>query len=142
VLVAEPIDQKRQPRSVVDAQFSAPYAAAAALVLGTGGLDAFAPHHLDDPLIRQLMSRTDCYTSGSLDAGYPKRWPAEAEITLRDGRRLSTRIEYALGEPEHPVPPDALLEKFVSLCGLAADDAHALARRLVHIDAEPSLDFL
>src|ERR1051325_2526591 len=39
LLVAEPIEQKRKPTNIVDAQFSAPYAAAAALVFGSGGID-------------------------------------------------------------------------------------------------------
>src|SRR6266568_185457 len=61
VLVAEPIEQKRTPHSVVDAQFSAPYAAAAALVFGTGGIDTYTPERLHDPTVRDLMARTDCY---------------------------------------------------------------------------------
>ena len=138
VLVATPIDQKRQPRSVVDAQFSAPYAAAAALVLGTGGLDAYAPQHLEDARIQALMQRTDCYTDPDLDAAYPARWPAAAEIVLRDGRSLRTRIEYMTGEPENPVPRAALIEKFTSLAGRA--DAAALAERILQVDTrEPDL---
>src|ERR1051325_2141430 len=36
--VADPIEAKRAPRNVVDAQFSAPFAAAVALVRGAAGL--------------------------------------------------------------------------------------------------------
>src|SRR5439155_13918513 len=70
LLVADPIEQKRSPVSVVDAQFSAPYAAAAALVFGTGGIEAYAPEKLGDPRVRELMARTDCYRDPSLDADY------------------------------------------------------------------------
>src|SRR6202011_3337806 len=51
VLVADPIDQKRNPQSIVDAQFSAPYAAAAALVFGSGGIDVYTPERLRDPTV-------------------------------------------------------------------------------------------
>jgi 2-methylcitrate dehydratase PrpD len=135
VLVAEPIERKRAPDNVVDAQFSAPYAAAAALVLGSGGLDAYTLESMRHPLIRELMARTECYRDPSLDAAYPRQWPAEAEIVLRDGRRLKQRIEFATGEPENPVPRPALLQKFNQLTG----DADGLAELLLKLDAEPDL---
>jgi len=138
VLVAEPIERKRVPENVVDAQFSAPYAAAAALVLGSGDLDAYTPANLQHPAIRDLMSRTDCYRSAALDADYPRRWPAEVEIHLRDGRTLKKRIEFATGEPENPVPRAALLRKFTQLSG----DTDGLADRLLNLDAEPDLSWL
>jgi 2-methylcitrate dehydratase PrpD len=137
LLVAEPIEQKRSPRNVVDAQFSAPYAAAAALVLGSGGLDAFAPSHLSDPRIQELMARTQCYRSASLDAEYPRRWPAEVEFSLRDGRVLRKRIEFATGEPENPMPRAALVQKFVSLA--ERSDAVPLAERILFVEREPDL---
>ena len=70
LLVADPIEQKRAPESVVDAQFSAPYAAAVALVLGSGGLDAYAPEHLHDPAIRKLGSGRQ-YASREVAATLP-----------------------------------------------------------------------
>jgi len=139
LLVAEPIEQKRSPESMVDAQFSAPYAAAVALVLGSGGLDAFESEHLRNPTIRSLMARTDCFRDSSLDADYPRRWPAAAEISLRDGRVLSARIEFATGEPENPVPRAALVGKFVSLASETMGDAHGLAERILAIDGEPDV---
>jgi 2-methylcitrate dehydratase PrpD len=139
LLVAEPIEQKRSPHSVVDAQFSAPYAAAVALAYGLSGIDAYAPSKLDDPLIGELMSRTDCYRDASLDAVYPRQWPAAAEIHLRNGHVLSTRIEFASGEPENPVSREALIEKFVSLAAESVADAPTLATRILSLDSEPSL---
>src|SRR5579859_7992318 len=86
LLVADPIEQKRAPQSIVDAQFSAPYAAAVALVYGTGGIDAYTPARLHDPIVRELMARTDCYRDPALDAVYPRQWPSSAEIHLDDGQ--------------------------------------------------------
>ena len=117
LLVADPIEQKREPQSIVDAQFSAPYAAAVALVYGTGGIDAYTQAKLHDPTVRDLMARTDCYRDPELDAVYPRQWPSSAEIHLTDGRVVSTRVDFATGEPENPVSREALLEKFVSLAG-------------------------
>ncbi len=142
LLVADPIEQKRTPHSVVDAQFSAPYAAAAALVFGAGGIDAYTPERLRDPLVRDLMLRTDCYRDPSLDAHYPRRWPAAAEIHLRDGRILATRIDFASGEPENPVSREALVDKFVSLTTGSLEDPAAAAERILTVDSQPDLSGL
>jgi len=139
LLVADPIDQKRAPQSIVDAQFSAPYAAAAALVFGTGGIDAYAPERLHDPTVRDLMARTDCYRDPTLDAPYPRQWPAAAEIHLRDGQVLATRVEFATGEPENPVQRDALVAKFVSLSADSLGDPAAAAEHILNIDSQPDL---
>jgi 2-methylcitrate dehydratase PrpD len=139
VLVADPIERKRAPQSVVDAQFSAPYAAAAALVFGTGGIDAYTLERLHDPTVRDLMARTDCFRDPSLDAPYPRQWPASAEIHLRDGRVLSTRVEFATGEPENPVRREALIDKFVSLTSDSLADPLAAAEHILSIDSQPDL---
>jgi 2-methylcitrate dehydratase PrpD len=85
------------------------------------------------------MARTDCYTDPSLDAPYPAVWPAEAEIVLRDGRSLRKRIEYALGEPENPVPRGDLVAKFCALAQGVAPEPQALADRILQIDAQRDL---
>jgi 2-methylcitrate dehydratase PrpD len=139
LLVADPIDQKRDPQGIVDAQFSAPYAAAAALVFGTGGIDAYTPERLRDPTLRDLMARTDCYRDPTLDAPYPRQWPASAELHLRDGRVLSTRIDFATGEPENPVRREALVDKFVGLSADSLDDPAAAAELILTIDNQPDL---
>jgi len=115
LLVAEPIERKRQPRNVVDAQFSAPFAAAVALVHGKAGLAEYSQANVDDPRIRALMARTSCCHDPSLDAVYPDQWPAAASIRLRSGRCLEARQPYPLGEPENPLSAEALACKFLEL---------------------------
>ena len=142
LLVADPIEQKRAPQSIVDAQFSAPYAAAVALVFGTGGIAAYTPEKLRDPTVRSLMAQTDCYRDAALDAGYPRQWPAAAEIHLVDGSVVSTRVDFATGEPENPVSRAALIEKFVSLAAGSVPDLAALAETILSLDAAPDLSGL
>ncbi len=141
LLVAEPITEKRAPRNVVDAQFSAPFAAAVALARGAAGLDQYAQANVDDPVIRSLMARTDCARHPSLDALYPAKWPAAVEITLRDGRVVRHRIDDATGEPANPVARAALVEKFRGLASAAIppDTAAALAERILRLDDERDL---
>src|SRR5205823_4021951 len=144
LLVADPIERKRAPANVVDAQFSAPFAAAVALARGAAGLREYSQASVDDPVIRGLMARTDCRRAPDLDALYPRQWPAAAELELRDGRRLRARIEHATGEPENPVPRAALVEKFVDLAAvhLAEPAARTLAEQILHLDEAPNLSDL
>ncbi|HEV8536507.1 MAG TPA: MmgE/PrpD family protein [Candidatus Limnocylindria bacterium] len=143
-LVAEPIEQKRAPRNVVDAQFSAPFAAAVALVRGSASLDDYSQANVDDPDIASLMRRTDCYRDGDLDAAYPEHWPARVTLLLRDGRELSVRIADPTGEPGNPLDLDRLREKFTGLAAavIGHEAALELADRCLHLEAEPDLERL
>jgi 2-methylcitrate dehydratase PrpD len=139
-LIADPPERVRDPRSVVDAQFSAPYAAAVALVRGRAGLAEFSEETLRDPAVRALAARGECVRDASLDAAYPRRWPAAVEIRLTDGRVVRKRIEHALGEPENPVPRDALVERFVEM--VARTGARTVAERILTLAAERDLGVL
>jgi 2-methylcitrate dehydratase PrpD len=131
LLVADPIDQKRRPRNVVDAQFSAPFAAAAALVHGSAGLAEYTQASVDHPRIRSLMARVVCYRDPALDAVYPDRWPAAATIRLSSGDLLEASQPYPFGEPENPVSAAALENKFRELVAASwVDDAIARIRML------------
>jgi 2-methylcitrate dehydratase PrpD len=140
-LVAEPIEQKRAPANPVDAQFSAPYAAAIALLLGAAGTAQYDQQVIDDPRIRALMAVTDCYTSAELDAPYPQQWPAAVEIEMSDGRIHRTRVDYALGEPENPLPRASLRRKFTELVGdrLPTGEADRLEAAIVGLAGAPSV---
>jgi len=136
-LIADPPERVRDPRNVVDAQFSAPYAAAVALVRGRAGLAEFGEEALRDPRVRALLPRIECERDPSLDAEYPRRWPAAVALRLRDGRVLHARIENALGEPENPVPRDALVARFVEM--VARPDARLVAERVLGLADERDL---
>ncbi|MGH2966467.1 MAG: MmgE/PrpD family protein [Solirubrobacterales bacterium] len=112
-LVAEPIERKRHPRTVVDAQFSAPFAVAIALVHGRASRSEFSAANLADPRVRHLMVRTSCHRDPALDALYPEGMPARVVVRLRSGRELEASLTYPSGEPENPVGRPAMLARFV-----------------------------
>lgn len=143
-LVADPIEQKRHPVNPVDAQFSAPFAAAVALVFGDAGAGRFVTDVIDDPRIGALMAVTDCATSPALDAVYPERWPATVEIELTDGRRLLAEVPFALGEPENPLPLDGIADKFRNLAAgaLLAPEIARLERFVLTLERQSSVAVL
>lgn len=138
LLVAEPIEEKRRPLTVVDAQFSAPFAAAVAIVFGRAGAGEFTDATLADARLRSLMARTDCVTSVELDRVYPSRWPATVMVEMRDGRTLERHVDYALGEPENPIPIENLIAKFTAIARpLGLDEADA--ERILSFDEASSV---
>ncbi|HKY52398.1 MAG TPA: MmgE/PrpD family protein [Candidatus Limnocylindria bacterium] len=139
VLVSEPIDAKRVPRNVVDAQFSAPFAAAVALTHRAAGIAEYIQENVDDDEIRGLMARTDCVRDDSLDAVYPTHWPSWVEIELRHGRTVRTRVDDASGEPANPITREALLRKFGELAGDVIGRHEELAARVIALETETDM---
>jgi 2-methylcitrate dehydratase PrpD len=136
ILVSEPIEAKRAPRNVVDAQFSAPFAAAVALTRHAAGIAEYTQANVDDAGIRGLMAHTDCVRDASLDAEYPTRWPSWVEIELRGGRAVRTRVDDATGEPANPISREALLRKFRELADGVIERAEKLAVRVISLESE------
>ena len=128
-IVCEPEDAKRRPVSEVDMQFSLPFGVAVALVRGRASCDDFAPATLADPAVERLLGCVRAVRDASLDAVFPRAWPAWVRLVLRDGRRLEERVEHPLGDPENFPSRAAQADKFRALAGraLAARDIERLA---------------
>ncbi len=114
-IVAEPEAEKRRPASIVDAQFSMPYAAAVAVLHRAAGSRQFRPDAIASPDAAAFMDRVECYRSERLEAIFPQHWPAEVEVELTDGRVLREYVEGAKGDPERPLSPAELEAKFDDL---------------------------
>ena len=111
-LVAEPVEAKRNPKSVVDMQFSMPFAAAVALSYGSASLNEYAIGIPDRPEVRHIMDRVQCVTDPKLDAQTPKLFPAWAEVRTSNGRTMRSELTYPKGDPENPVTWDEMRTKF------------------------------
>jgi 2-methylcitrate dehydratase PrpD len=101
----------------ISGKMSLPYAAAVAILCGRVGLDEFKPKFLNDPDVRALMDRIDVYPDPELDKLIPDHRGARAEIFLKDGRKLTSNILDAKGEPENPGPASDIYDKFCLLAG-------------------------
>jgi len=114
-IIASPIESKRNPQTIYEAQFSMPYGAAVAILFGKATLNEFTQDKLNSPEITALMEKVFCVKNPELDKVYPKHWPATAEIKTKAGKVFSTRLEYPKGDPENPLTWDELIEKFNGL---------------------------
>jgi 2-methylcitrate dehydratase PrpD len=97
------------------AHFSGPYTVAAALTRGRLGLDDFTDAAVNDPAVRELMTRTDIYVEDShRDA---TQHPATVIVRSSGGRVLSHTVELARGKNANPLTEDELQAKFVDCAG-------------------------
>jgi 2-methylcitrate dehydratase PrpD len=142
-IVAEPREQKYNPQSVVDAQFSMPFGAAVAAIHGAAGLDQFTLEQVRLPRVRELMRKVVLIKDPRLETNYPREWPARVEIQLQDGRRYERFIRHPKGDPENPMTWDEMAAKFRTLAGavLPAERCEEIIRQVATVTpgALPSL---
>jgi 2-methylcitrate dehydratase PrpD len=139
LLVAEPEEAKRLPRSTVDAQFSLYWATAVALARGQVGLDDFEQDALDDAALRELSTRVTYRTDAELTARRPLEFPCRVRITLRDGRVLAAAVDAPIGDFVNPISDDDLAAKAATLLSwaygpVAARDAASMLAELGDAD--------
>jgi 2-methylcitrate dehydratase PrpD len=116
-LIAEPIENKYRPQSIVDAQFSMPFGAAVAVLYRKAGLGEFQLSKIRSEKVREMMRSVECIVDPDLDRTFPKQWCATAELFTKDGKRYFTKIEYPKGDPENPLSWEELIHKFNDLSG-------------------------
>jgi 2-methylcitrate dehydratase PrpD len=114
-LVCEPQKRKYAPANVVDAQFSMPYGAAAALTNRAAGLDQFAADRFDSPQIKSLMAKVVLQKDIRIEKNFPEEWPAIVQVHLKDGKHFEKYVRFPKGDPENPLTWQELSAKFLSL---------------------------
>ena len=94
----------------VDAQFSAQYTAALALVHGRPGLSSFAPGNVrTDTAVLDVAQR---FRAVEFEQGNPGLVPVEVELQLTDGRQCGLRLPLIKGSPAKPLSREELESKF------------------------------
>jgi 2-methylcitrate dehydratase PrpD len=104
-----------EPRTAFEAKFSLPYCVSVALTAGNVRLEAFAEERLDDPELREIMTRVELHVDADAEAAYPERRMAVVDVETTDGRHLSHRADTRKGDPDDPLSDAELNEKFREL---------------------------
>ena len=102
--------------SLLDAQMSAPVAAALAMVLGDVTATMFVPATLDRPDVRALIERIDARIDDECERIYPGVRSGSVRITLRTGKTLENRVLEPKGEVKNPMTDADLEAKFRANC--------------------------
>lgn len=104
---------RARPVSVGDAQMSLPYSLAVAILRGRVETADFDERRLGDPRIGALAERIRVVADPELSDLFPREaWGNKLSVTLRDGRTLTARVDLPKGEPEFPMSPAEVDDKF------------------------------
>jgi 2-methylcitrate dehydratase PrpD len=122
-----------RPATDLEAKFSMPFCAAAAVVFGHPSIDTFDVSHIHDPRVQQLIPRVSLRAAEAFDAAAPLS-QARVTVRLHDGRTLTARADGARGYPGR-VTDEELAIKFLgcakrSLSPAAAEQALAALRAI------------
>ena len=132
---------RRNPRSLLDSQFSFRWAFAVALVRGRAGIDEFA--EVNDPETQRISALTDVVLDRELDqqfAGVPA--PVHASVQLDDGSQIELTAHDVPGSPTRPLTTEQLCEKFQDCCAHAAremTEPHELQAALQGLEDLPDV---
>ncbi len=139
-MVAEPRSKRIRPTTAYEALFSVPFVVALGLARGRVDLAAFYDEPLDAPDLLALTERTFCVDDPASD--YPRHFPGEIVVRLRDGRCIRCRKAASLGTPDAPLPRSAVEAKFLALSTRTIDRASAdqLIDRVFRLETVGSLE--
>ncbi|MFI6347439.1 MmgE/PrpD family protein [Streptomyces sp. NPDC050560] len=121
------VEQESEPDTVVGARLSTRFNMALAAVHGPR-LSEVSTGDLADPAVTAVAQRTEVVEDPELTALFPRQWACRVRVDLRDGRSYEERVDTPKGEPENPMTPTEVRDKFLRLTvpAVGEDRAHAL----------------
>ena len=103
-MVCVPEQVRQNPRTIVEAQFSVPYAVAATWIDGKLGMSHFTEEGLRRKDILELTARVHPYVDEEMDREWSRVvTPAKLTVQFRDGQTVETRVDYPKGHPRNPM---------------------------------------
>ncbi len=131
VCVPEPV--RLAPRTIVEAQFSIPYAVAAAWIDGPLGMRHFSDEGLQRADVLSLAARVQPYVDAEIDREWSRFVPpARVSVRFRDGQTVQTRVDHPKGHPRNPMTEAESAAKTADCATYAATPMRAdTAQRLI-----------
>ncbi|MDR1534224.1 MAG: MmgE/PrpD family protein [Planctomycetota bacterium] len=112
-----PVETKADPKTVVDAQFSLPYAIAVGMVKGRETIAEYTGESIRDPKVLELARKVRWELDPEAEKVYPKYYPCTVIVKMKDGREYASHVDYPKGDPENPVTWDEAVDKFRFMSG-------------------------
>jgi 2-methylcitrate dehydratase PrpD len=126
-VLCEPPEQKRRPKTAIDAKFSIPFTVAVALGQGDVTLSGFSGERLTDPKLHALADKVHHAVEPAWTLEQSTR--GVLSLSLTDGRRLTREVIDPLGHPLNPMDEDALRRKVEHCLAVARNPKDAAAVR-------------
>jgi 2-methylcitrate dehydratase len=123
IIGSEP--EKWKPETRETADHSLPYITSIALIDGEVTDRQFQPERFMDPKIWKFLENVTVQRNADLSSLYAKAVANIVHVTLEDGRTLTKRVDYPLGNAFNPLSDQQLEGKFNALVVPALGDAGA-----------------
>src|SRR5437868_6653313 len=123
IIGSEP--EKWKPETRETADHSLPYITSIALIDGEVTDRQFQPERFTDPTIWKFLENVTVQRNDELSSLYATAVANIVHVTLRDGRELTKRVDYPLGNALNPVSDEQLEGKFNALVVPALGEARA-----------------
>jgi len=133
-VLCEPPEQKRRPKTAIDAKFSIPFTVAVALGRGDVTLHDFSAKSLADPKRHALADKVHHTTNPAWTLGQSTR--GALTITFDDESRVTREVMDPLGHPNNPMDDGAMRRKFEDCLAAARHpvDAASASRMVGRLD--------
>lgn len=103
------------PENVMASRLSVPYCIAVCTATGNGGLDAFHPETIFNPVVQETLKKVEIIADPELDKLYPEKFPSQIEIQTKDGETYKGESYYAKGSRKNRFTEEEVRKKFRSL---------------------------
>src|SRR6476620_11592293 len=113
IIGSEP--EKWKPETRETADHSLPYITAIALIDGEVTEKQFQPARFKDPKVWKFLESVKVERNAELSRLYPDAVANIVHVDLADGRRLTKRVDYPLGNAKNRLKDSAVEEKFLAL---------------------------
>jgi 2-methylcitrate dehydratase PrpD len=133
-----------EPINYFAAKYSLPHAAAALILRGSAGYDAFTEEAVRDPAIAALRRKVTVREDPALNASVPRLKPARVTVTFTDGHQVTRLRESARGDFQDPYREDDVRAKFRELARVVLSPAAVtrVEELVERLDELPSLSDL
>jgi 2-methylcitrate dehydratase PrpD len=105
----------RNPRNMLAAKFSIPFAVATLIVHGRTDVTCFTPEAVRNDAVQALAKKVEVKEDPKLTAMMPARRPSRIRVTLKSGEKLEAEVTMNKGDFEDPYGPADLEKKYFSL---------------------------
>jgi 2-methylcitrate dehydratase PrpD len=126
-VLCEPPEQKRRPRTAIDAKFSIPFTVAVALGQGDVTLRDFTPERLSDPKLHGLADKVHFTVEPAWTLEQSTR--GVLSLSLADGRSVTREVLDPLGHPNNPMDERAMRRKVEDCLAAARHPMNASGMR-------------
>ncbi|QIL79630.1 MmgE/PrpD family protein [Diaphorobacter sp. HDW4A] len=145
MLLGAPIEKKRNPKTIVEAQFSNPWMVAAAIQDREVGLRHFTLEALQRADLKALTART--FTVEDKTLVRPDGGPgfARVEIETGGGKTFTKQVEFAKGDPKNPMTAAEFQKKLfecTDAAGMKRAQAQGILQRIQSLEAEADVSAL